>query len=73
MAPARKLKRYEQIIIEAYTKYDRTYEQLAAFYGVSVSTIRNVLRRNDVPARSAGRRRKDGEDLRMYKEELERA
>lgn len=70
MPRIRKLRRVEQLIIEAYTQYDRTYAQLALFYGVSIGTIRNVLRRNKVPPRSAGRRRNDGEDLRMYKEEL---
>lgn len=69
MAPHRKLKRYERIIIEAYVQYDRTYEELAAFYNVAVGTIRNILLRHGVTPRSAGRRRKDGEDLKKYKEE----
>lgn len=70
MPRIRKLRKYERIIIEAYTLYDRTYAELAAFYNVSIGTIRNVLRRNKIPPRSAGRRRADGEDLRVYKENI---
>jgi len=66
----RKLRKYESIIIEAYTLYDRTYAELAAFYNVSIGTIRNVLRRNKITPRPAGRRRADGEDLRAYKENI---
>lgn len=72
MPRIRKLQRVEQIIIEAYTMYDRTMAELSAFYNVSLGTIRNVLKRNNVPARSAGPRRRDGEDLRKYKEDLKK-
>lgn len=72
MPRIRKLQRVEQIVIEAYTTYDRTMAELAAFYNVSLGTIRNVLKRNKVPARSAGPRRRDGEDLRQYKEDLKK-
>lgn len=70
MPRIRKLRKVEQLIIEAYTQYDRTYAELAVFYGVSIGTIRNVLRRHSITPRSAGRRRKDGEDTRQYKEDL---
>jgi hypothetical protein len=68
----RKLLRVERIVIEAYTQYDRTMAELAAFYNVSLGTIRNVLRRNKVPARRAGPQRRDGEDVRKYKEDLKK-
>lgn len=72
--PARKkLVRYEQTIIEAYVQHDRTYQELAAFYNVAVGTIRNILRRNNVQPRRAGRRRNDGVDLEQYKEENKKA
>lgn len=72
MPRIRKLQRVEQIVIEAYTQYNRTMAELAAFYNVSLGTIQNVLRRNKIPARSVGPRRRDGEDLRKYKEDLKK-
>lgn len=70
MAPRIKLKRIESVIIEAYTKYDRTLKELATFHFVSVGTIQAILKRNNVPARSRGRKRNDGKDLEQYKEQI---
>lgn len=53
--------RVERLIIEAYTEYHRTLAELALFYGVSIGTIGNVLRRNKVPSRGRGRRRRDAD------------
>jgi len=63
----------ERIVIEAYTLYGRTMAELAAFYSVAPGTIQNLLRRNKVPTRSVGPRRRDGEDIRQYKEDLKKA
>lgn len=70
MAPRIKLKKLEPIIIEAYTKHNRTLKELALFHYVCVGTIQAILRRNGVPARSSGRKRNDGEDLKQYQEKI---
>lgn len=72
MPRIRKLRRVERIVIEAYTMYGRTMAELAAFYNVSLGTIRNVLKRNEIPARRTGPRRRDGEDVRKYKEDFKK-
>lgn len=70
MPPKVKLKNIESIIIEAYTKYNRTLKELATFHYVSVGTIQAILKRNNVPARSRGRKRNDGKDLEQYREQI---
>ena len=70
MAPKLKLKNIEKIIIEAYTKYNRTLKELATFHFVSVGTVQAVLKRNNIPARSRGRKRNDGKDLEQYQEQI---
>jgi hypothetical protein len=52
----RKLRRYEQLVLEAYEK-GKTYDEIATFYGVSVGTVRNVLLRHNVKPRRVGRRK----------------
>lgn len=70
MAPRIKLKNIEPIIIEAYTKHNRTMKELATFHYVCVGTIQAILRRNGIPARPRGRKRIDGQDLVQYQQEI---
>ena len=70
MPPRIKLKNIEKIIIEAYTKHNRTLKELATFHYVSVGTIQAILKRNQVPARPRGRKRNDGQDLKQYQEQV---
>ncbi len=70
MAPKIKLKNLEPVIIEAYTKYNRTLKELATFHFVAVGTIQAILKRNNIPLRSQGRKRNDGKDLEQYQKDI---
>lgn len=54
----RKLNKFQELIIEAYTQHGRSLAQLADFYGVAMGTVRQLLLRNGIHPRGRGRPRK---------------
>ncbi len=58
MPRVRKLEAYKDIITEAYAK-GASLKDLAITYAVSSGTIKNILKRANVPRRLRGRPRKE--------------
>lgn len=60
MPTMRKLTKEAPLVIHAYQQ-GKDLRSVAQAFGVSAGTVRNLLKRHNIPLRGRGRRKKQGE------------